>query len=83
VGNGEKDHQDLTVRNLRGIESDGDRFGMTGKSAADHFVGWRIDPTARISSRNGAHALEVFKDRLHAPETPTSQNGSLLGFAGG
>ena len=79
--NGEEDHQDLAVGNLRGIKGDADGFRMAGEAAADHFVAGRIHAAAGIACGHGADAFEVLEYGLHAPEAAAGEDGSLLRFA--
>lgn len=53
---------------------------MSGCPGANLLVG-RVDyMTPRVAGNNAFHALNVFKDRLEAPETSTTEGGSFEFF---
>ncbi len=66
---GEADIQQIAVAHFFRIESDANRFCMTGCAAADLLIGRIRTRAAGIAAFNRLHADHIFKNRFGTPET--------------
>ncbi len=78
VGDGEKDAQQLSIGDLRGIVNDLDRFGVAGGFGRDLIVGCRVGRAASVANGGRQDALDSFKDGLGTPEASAGEDGFLL-----
>src|SRR5438105_4650445 len=77
-----KEHlEELTIRDLRWIISDLNRFGMARIPCADLLI---TRCSSRPSSISGFHvgdSFDMFEDGFHSPKTASCKNGSLFAFS--
>src|SRR6266478_2329761 len=74
-----KEHlEELTIRDLRWIISDLDRFSMTGVPCADLLITRCSSGPSGISRSHINDAFNVFEDGVHSPKAPSCKHGGLL-----
>src|SRR5580704_9112902 len=78
VGDGEKNAQQLAIRNLRGIEDDLDRLRMTSGTGADDLVLRSKRRATGVARSSADDASDMLEDGLNAPETTPSDDCGLL-----
>lgn len=80
VRHAEKYLKQLLVGNLRRVEADAHRFGMSGIAIAYLFVMRRRRIAARVARHHLGHSLDVFKHRIDAPEATSGEYCRLFGW---
>lgn len=75
---GEKDFEQLVIRNLGGIIIDFHHFSVACGVAAYLFIGGLINLTAAVAHLGLEHARHLAEDILALPKTTHSKNGLLI-----
>src|SRR5664280_1466733 len=78
VNHGEKNLQELSVGDLRGIVDHFDRLGVSGCLGGDLIVSSRRRGAARVSGSRRHHSLDALEYGLCSPEATAREDGELL-----
>jgi hypothetical protein len=75
---GEKDAQQVSIRDLAGVVGNLHHLGVAGSARADIRVTWVRQATPCIAGFHGDDSAQVEKNGLYAPEAAGAQNRSRI-----